>query len=172
VTVCADLSERMVVVARRRAEWTPAEHAHLAICSDCAAEWRLVRAGAALGRDLDLAADRIAGRVRGRLAEAALEGSGVTRLVPRSEWRRWAIGLAAAAVLVVATGLGLRGRGGSTEAASSELFAELEDLTPGELELVIKDYPASLDAAMPLGAAGLSDLSAAELERLLSLWEG
>jgi hypothetical protein len=87
------------------------------------------------------------------------------------EWRRLWLGLAAAAAVILAVAVGLRNRdNGST--APSPILVELDDLDPAELELVLDAVPAVVEASMPVGAVGMSDLSTSELERVLSSWEG
>jgi hypothetical protein len=167
VTDCARLSDRMLAV-RAGGAWTEAEQAHLAGCPDCAAEWRLMQAGAALGAGARVDPARVAAAVRERLAAPV-------PLRPRRPWRRWAAGLAAAAVLALAVSLGLGlGRQGGPAAAAPDgavMLTELEGLTAGELEDVLGALPVPPDAVMPTGAAGLSDLTDAELERVLRTWE-
>jgi hypothetical protein len=125
------------------------------------------RLGAGLpGRD----ADGIAAAVRARLAAEA-HPLPVGALAPRRRWVRWATPVAAAALLVLAIGIGRRSDPGAPDAGPA-LIVELDDLSAAELELVAESYPAALDVTMPVGAVGMSDLTAAEMESILEAWEG
>lgn len=172
MTACTRLSDRMLEI-RLGGEWTPAEREHLDRCPDCAAEWRLMRAGAAVGAGLPpFDAARIAVAVRGRLAA---EPPAPALLPFRARAVRLAIGLAAAAALILAVGLALRSRTAGVAPDSTAgvvVLSELEELSAGELEELLGALPAPVEVMMPSGAVGLSDLSAAELERVLAAWEG
>lgn len=165
---CMIGADRFVDVAHGRGGWTAAESSHLATCAECRAAWRLARAAAGLGSGLaPVPADRLAAAVRARL-EA--DRAAVVALPRRRTWVRWAVPLAAAAALALAIGLG---RSGSAEPeAAPAVIVELDDLNASELELVAEGYPAPVDVVMPVGAVGLSDLTPAEMERILVAWEG
>ncbi|MGE3615455.1 MAG: hypothetical protein AB7L66_06235 [Gemmatimonadales bacterium] len=163
MTQCETLSERMPVLARG-AEWTAAEREHLAACGHCAAEWRLLSAAASLGGGIQIDAERVAGAVRARLAADPRP--------TRSLWVRraaWVTGLAAAAALFVAIRTAVRTE--AVVAASPMVLSELDQLSEQELETLLDDW--SDETAKPSAAvSGMGDLTADELERLLSGWEG
>jgi anti-sigma-K factor RskA len=150
--------------------WAADEETHLAACADCAAEWRLVQAASRIGRRLPpLDPDRIAADVRARLASGEVPR---TTAATRIRWRQVWLGLAAAAAVTLAVGIGLRQRGRTPPERPAALLVELDDLDSAELELVLEAVPPIIDAALPDGAVGMSDLSTTELERVLGSWEG
>ncbi|MEZ4455481.1 MAG: hypothetical protein R2882_02865 [Gemmatimonadales bacterium] len=163
MTPCESLSERMPVLARG-ADWTPAEREHLAACADCAVEWRLVSAAAHLGGGVRIDAHRVAGAVRARLA--------VEPRPTRNPWVRraaWVTGLAAAAALFFAVRTVVRPE--AAVPAATMVLSELDGLNEQELETLLDDW--SDETAKPSAAvSGMGDLTADELERLLSGWEG
>lgn len=173
MTPCERLSERMPVVAAG-ADWTPDEAAHLASCPDCAAEWRVVKAAAGVGGQLP-AVDpaRISARVRARLAAEPANESTVIPI--RSARRgRWLMGLAAAAVLVLAVRAVVRPPAPvdpGLAAPTGTVLSELEELSSNELESVLGDWDEEQVGTPAAGVPGLSDLSADELERVLRSWE-
>lgn len=173
MTACTRLSDRMLEI-RAGAEWTGAERAHLAECPDCATEWRLVQAGAALGARLRQPdSERIAAAVLERLArEPVAEGGRAGRVGPgRRPGVWWAGGLVAAA-LMLAVALALWPSRPADPGRQLVVLSELEDLSAGELEGLLGELPSADQVTMPSGALGMSDLTAAELERVLAAWEG
>ncbi|MGH7584563.1 MAG: hypothetical protein ACREL5_15220 [Gemmatimonadales bacterium] len=160
---CDSLRERMPDVVHGGA-WTEDEAAHLAGCPDCAEEWRLVRAGAALHAGLIVDADRVAGAVVARLR--AVEPAEPRRL----PWRGALVGLAALAaglLLVVSVP-----RRAPTEFAVAPdtggimILPELEALTQVELDSVAQSFQS---AGSPGGALvpRLDQLTDGELAELL-----
>jgi len=172
---CERLSDRMPVVASGASAWGAEESAHLERCEWCRSEWEVVRAAAALGRDLPLALDphHVAQRVVGRL-RAAGEQSRRRRL--------WIAGAVAAAVIALAVATGPRGarpsRGPSARPADVGALAiplpELDSLQADELQAVLEslDQP---DAAGPNAGDDGDDLNGmdpSELESVLRSMEG
>ena len=159
------LTERMVDVAHGRSRWTEPEAAHLRVCSECAAEWRLTARAPDVGIGIEVDAERMADAVMARLAARPAR-------LP-SPWSRWVIGLAAAAAIVI---LALQaGLGKPTAPAAvppATVLSELDDLTHEELLTVLEVLdPLPDDAAVP-EAASLGDLTPGELERVLRSMEG
>lgn len=167
MTDCGELSDRMVEVAHGGASWTPAERDHLAGCEACRRELALVTAAAGLGARLSLDVEGVAARVTARLAAPVPLGRPSVRRIGR-----WVVGLAAAAVLVVAVRLGTGDRSRADQAAAPLILGELEGLSASELEVVLDEMPGGGQPVMPAGAAGMSDLSAEELEQVLAAWGG
>lgn len=169
MTDCLDLSDRMPAVAAGRAEWSPAEAAHLAACADCTAEWRLMAAARGLGataRRVDPA--DVTARVVARLAAPA-----PTRVLPfRLPRGGWVVGLAAAAAVVLAVVVPRRPSvPGPAAAVAGQALPELDDLSTAELEAILREVegPPTADVVEP---SGMGDLNAGELERVLRSWEG
>ena len=100
MTGCERLSDRIPDVARGKAQWTAEEAAHLASCSDCAAEWDLVTVTLRLGA-------MVPGTDPEATTAAVLQRVSEDR---RSRGRRrfWGIGLAAAAALTAVVWTGMR----------------------------------------------------------------
>lgn len=173
MTGCTRLSDRMLAM-RMGADWTRAERAHLAECPDCAAEWRLVQAGAALGARLRQPdSERIAAAVLERLAREPEAERGTAGLAgPGRRPGAWRVGGLVAAALVLAVALALWPSRPPDAARQVVVLSELEDLSVGELEGLLGELPSADQVTMPSGALGMSDLSAAELERVLAAWEG
>jgi hypothetical protein len=174
---CTELSDRMIEVLHRGKPWTDRESAHLAACTDCAAEWLVVSRAAKLGASVpavDSAA--VATAVRSRLANATRPAE--TRVLRRPRFVGWGIGVAAAAAVILAVA---RGRHPdrrppvavatlpATGPAATPLLTELDELSAPELEVVLKDWQP--DPAASVGP-GMGDLTPDELERLLRSWEG
>ena len=154
------LSDRMIVVAGGLAAWSDEEARHLSACADCAAEWRLVQRGRALGAGLpspDL--DRVVRGVRARLAAAE-----VTPIASRRRYGRWLGLMAAAAVVIVAVRFGSRR---NEPVAAGGVLTELEELSSSELESVLTD----LEVGGSADDGNLGDLDADELEQVLHSWE-
>ena len=158
------LTERMVDVAHGRRSWTDPEAAHLRVCSECAAEWRLTARATEVGIGIEVDAARLADAVMARLAaHPALP----------SLWSRWGVGLAAAAAIVL---FALQAGPGKPTAPApvppATVLSELDDLTHEELLTVLDALdPLPDDAAVP-EAAPLGDLTPGELERVLRSMEG
>lgn len=168
MTECTRLSDRMPAVAARTEVWSAAEAAHLSACGDCAGEWALVRAGAALGRELGWTpdVDAITSAVRARITADRLERASIRRRTA------WSAALAAAAIaLAVWTGrpatrpVAIPARPSSVQSAA--LVPELDSLDAGELEDVLDAFDAPLSERVMLGTPTLGDLSDQELERVL-----
>ena len=89
MTDCEAIQERMPRVARGLDAWSPAEAQHLVGCAECAAEWRLVQAGASLHAttaiDMNLITDRVTARLRTEPVAAAP--------IRRLPWRGGLIGV-------------------------------------------------------------------------------
>jgi len=161
---CADLSDRMPLVAGGGDVWSDAELAHLETCPDCAGEWALVQAGESLGRDQSYApdADRMARVVLRRVrAERVARGRSLRRAT-------WAAALAAAAIaLTVWTGRPDERRPVAAPVESAALVPELDSLDAGELKDVLDSFDAPLSERATPAAPTLGDLSNEELERVL-----
>ncbi len=170
MTTCERLSDRMPQVLRGEQSWTAAEVAHLASCADCAAEWRLIGAAAELGARLPAVdSARIAIGVQQRLASAPPD---VVPIVQRRPFR-WAVGLAAAAAVVLAVRMASPG-GGSRPIGTGPsigVLSELDELTGQELVSVLEVLD-SERLAPSVEGPGLGDLTSDELEHLLRSWEG
>jgi hypothetical protein len=168
----AHISERMPDVARGRAAWTPNEASHLEGCAECTAEWHLVRQVAGREPTVALDVDGLAARVVARLRGTQ------TVVSPGSHrgWRRWAIGLAAAASIALAVAIWRPWPSGSAPVAmvpsrERTMLPELDALLEAELEVVLATIePAT---AVPLGSVPrIGDLTDEELELLLEEVEG
>lgn len=169
---CSELSDRMPEVAAGRAVWSAPEGGHLAECSDCQAEWRLVQAAAELGVAVGrtVAPDQIAAGVRNRLQAPP---------TPATSWpgrvRRVALPLAAAAVLLLLVWQASPWPRTDPEPVTlMAVLPELDGLSEAELETMFTMVTgAEADPAPPLGTSeSLGDLSDEELESLLRLLEG
>jgi hypothetical protein len=176
---CARLSDRMPEVALGRAQWTLEEAAHLADCSDCQQEWKLVSLASALGREVQVPdADAIASTVLRRVA---------TERRRATDWRRWsAAGLAAAAAITLAVWYGNSPPGpnrtrpeglpiAAAPAARPELaipIPELDQLQEPELDSLLQTISPPLTGGSTLEEPSMSDLNDQELEEVLSTWEG
>jgi anti-sigma factor RsiW len=172
MTPCEQLSDRMPALASSRAEWAPAERAHLQGCAECQREWELVSTtrhlGASVGEALD--ADAIAARVMQRLR---------TEAVRERHQRRWfAGGIAAAASVILALAVRQPARPSAMPApvdvgALSIPLPELDSLGAGELESVLQSLDQTpAETATPAEPQGLGDLDTTELERVLRSLEG
>ena len=161
---CADLSDRMPLVAGGGDGWSAVDRAHLETCAECAGEWALVQRGASLGRDQGYApdADRMARVVLGRLrAERVARGRSLRRAT-------WAAALAAAAIaLTVWTAPPDERRPVAAPVESAALVPELDSLDAGELKDVLDSFDAPLSERAAPAAPTLGDLSNEELERVL-----
>lgn len=158
------LTERMVDVAHGRSGWTDPEAAHLRVCAECAAEWRLTARATDVG-SVEVDAARLADAVVARLAAPQARQP--------SPWSRWVVGLAAAAAIVI---FALQAGPGKPTAlaplAPTTVLSELDDLTHEELLTVLDALdPLPDDATVP-EAVPLGDLTPGELERVLRSMEG
>jgi len=157
----------MVDVAHGRSAWTEPEAAHLRECPGCAAEWRLTAGASAIGRGMEVDAERMSGAVLARLAAHPAR-------VPSLHRSRWIVGLAAAAVLaIVALQAGSGNRTESAPAAAPTVLSELDGLTHDELLTVLDALdPLPVEAGAVPETVRLGDLTPGELERVLRSMEG
>jgi hypothetical protein len=173
MSLCEQLSDRMPAVASGASAWSHEEAAHLERCDWCRGEWDVVRAAAALGRDLPVALDplhvtqRVVGRLRADRAHARHR-------------RVWIAGLAAAAVIVLAVATGSHAPRSAIRppvdvGALRIPLPELDSLRPDELQAVLDsmDQP-DAGAAGVTGADtdGMSGMDANQLESVLRSLEG
>ena len=168
MTECTQLSDRMAAVAHGPADWSPQEVAHLAGCPDCAAEWRVMRAGALIGAEVaqTLPADFLATRI----VAAVKAGRRARPWWARLRWLALPAAAAAAVVLMVWPGGTPRDRTGPGAAvAEFQVLPELEGLDASALESVLELLPAS---DRPLEIRGFEELSDDEVTRLLNSLEG
>ncbi len=171
MTECHQLSDRIIDVVHGGGSWTAAEAEHLAGCAECRRERALIEATAGVGAALPVDAAGMARRVSARLAA---QPAAAIRLPARRVFR-WAGVLAAAAILVLAVRFEAGRRSAPTAAVSDStiVLGELDDLNATELADVLDEMPApSRQATMPSGVAGMSDLSADELQQVLEAWGG
>jgi hypothetical protein len=165
---CAVIQDRMPELARGTVAWSEAETAHLARCIDCALEWRVVRAGAALHAGMTIDAERMARTVAERLRTERPERS-VIRRIP---WRGTVIGLFAAAASVVlilsAPQLQRPQSGSASDTAALAILPELQRLDEGQLERLLQSLGPSAGDATPGVLPHLEDLTDSELEQLLN----
>jgi hypothetical protein len=140
-----------------------ADESHLIGCSDCRAEWRLLRATARLGAThlQPFDAGRVAGGVRTRLA------------APRRPVRQilgWPVALAAAAALLLAVWTLRPGTSNSVPEVPLVLH-ELDSLNVAQLELVLAGTPPESGQAGHAELLPLDELTSADLERVLRSME-
>jgi hypothetical protein len=181
MTPCEQIAERMPAVAHGRGEWEPAEASHLESCAACQAEWALVRTARSLGTSVAAGLDtgRMAEAVRQRLA-AAPPYARVLALLRR---RRWLVGLAAAAALVLAVRYSrphvdraappteVAGPAATANVIVSSALPELDNLTATELEAVLESLSPPAEALPHVETGSLDDLQPQELERVLRALE-
>jgi hypothetical protein len=90
--------------------------------------------------------------------------------------RRWLIGLAAVAALVLVIRPWRPGHSPvmnlPERAAAVSVLNELDDLTPSELESVLEALPPAADAVPHVESAPFGDLEPKDLERMLRSLEG
>jgi hypothetical protein len=170
---CERLSDRMPEVARRRAEWTPEEAAHLAGCAGCEAEWRLVVAARALYQAAPTISDpaTLSVALQRRLAEDRLRRGAARRV-----WSFAGAAAAAAAILVAV----MTGRdAGSAPASQVAVQAgplvplpELEGLESAQLDTLLRSLDRPSTGASTLDASTLGEHEDGELEQVFATWEG
>lgn len=167
---CGRLTDRMPEVAHARSAWTRLERDHLADCPACVLEWRFVQGAIAHGAAALSRFDHEAVAHRVALGWSTIAGRVPAR--PRRVVVRWAVGLAAAAALLLVVGSSELTVTAVPSLNTAALLPELRDLTETELETVLQEIPAGTTSlSLPLGA-GMSDLDEAELERVLRSLEG
>lgn len=169
---CDAVADRMPDVAHGRAAWTDDEAQHMASCAGCTVEWRLVTAGARLGRLAVLDVDAVATAVVQRLRTPDVRAAG-----PRTRWSDVVIGLAAAAsiafVFVWRADDGRAPAPTPAVARVAALLPELNALTEPELEQVLTVIEASvIDEGAGVTSPRMGDLTDDELEQLLRSVEG
>ncbi len=175
MSMCEGVSDRMPAVATGISEWTPAEREHLAGCTGCAAEWKLVSVAATLGRNVTLDTTALAPRVLERVRTAAREDQ-------RRRWARRAAqlgGLAIAALLLLVLmprQHSVTPAGSSTDATISQTapplqLAELDGAAPAELEMVLVEFDEPSVPASSLDGPDLEGLDLSQVERALRAWE-
>jgi hypothetical protein len=168
MSACLQLSDRMASVAQGRSAWSPAESGHLASCPDCAAEWRVLQAGARIGAHVaeTLPVDFLATRVVAAVGGAARRRSWWLRL----RWVTVPAAAAAAIALVVLPGGERAWSGGSSPGvAEVSLLPELDPLDASDLELVMELLPGP---AEPVEIRSFEELTDDEVTRLLNSLEG
>ena len=173
MSMCEVCSDRMPAVASGRGEWSLAEREHLAGCTDCAAEWALVSAVLALGRDVSVDPGVIAPQLLERVRAAEHQER-------RRRWLRRSaqvVGLAAAAVLVLMI-VPRRGNGPvrqvpvtATSDAPGLQLAELDGAAPSELEAVLAEFDEPAVPASSLDGPDVEGLDVSQVERALRSWE-
>lgn len=167
----AHLTDRMPEVARGAADWTPADAEHLAACTDCAAEWQVLRSVVAGAPVVVVDAARIATGVLERLRM----DPPVVSIASRRPWHRVAIGLAAAASVALAVAVWQPWQDTPEVAVAPTreptMLPELDALFEAELEVVLATLePEPIE---PIGAVPrIGDLTDDELEQLLEEVEG
>jgi hypothetical protein len=172
---CEAMTDRMPEVASGASAWTAEEAAHLAGCTECRAEWKLIELARRLG------AGAAAGLDSARTATLVLARLASERRVVR--WRRTGLGVAlataAALLLVVWTGwprpmstsTPTPVAGGVTEGFRIPV-AELDSLDANQLESVLEDLDAPLEEGRLTGAPPMGELDDVQLERVLRSLEG
>ena len=159
MTSCTALSDRMPEVALGRSRWTEQEERHLAECSDCRAEWAVVRAAQRLGTSLPEPADPsvMAARLGERLArERALSRRRMRFLV--------AAGLAAAAVLALVVWPGAGGLKGPARHPAPVALVPVPVRSPADSSALVGPH-ASAGVELPLPE--LDSLPAEALDSML-----
>ncbi|MFZ5624429.1 MAG: hypothetical protein ACOY71_08345 [Gemmatimonadota bacterium] len=167
------LSDRMPDVARGRGAWTPGQRARIAGDPDLEAEWRLVQAAAALGREVETefnaarTAEVLIARLRAAHA-APIEGARVA-----TSRRRWYLGagLAAAAALLLLVRSApetVSPAGPPPSAAGFTIqLAELDELGASELESLLNYVNVGLTPAdAAIDAPALGELTDDQLDHL------
>lgn len=164
---CTQLSDRMAAVAQGRSEWSLTESAHLVSCTDCAAEWRVMQAGAMIGSHVarTLPVDFLATRVVAAVTASARTRSRWLRL----PWLALPAAAAAAVALVVLPGGEPASPGEVAVVAEVGLLPELEPLDASDLELVMELLP---EPSGEIEIHSVDELTDDEVTRLLNSMEG
>jgi len=169
---CERLSDRMPDVALHRAAWTHEEAAHLAGCSECLAEWKLVLAARALDESAPTISDAstLAAALRRRLAD--------DRAVRARARRAWAFaGVTAAAAAILAAVVTERDPGpavGARTVAEVEALVplpELEGLGTAQLDTLLRSLDRPFAGTSTLDASTLGEYEDGELEQVFATWE-
>jgi hypothetical protein len=163
-------SDRLVELSRG-APASEGEAGHLASCPECRTEIEMVSAASRLGRDRlpALDTDRIASEVRRRLTAEP------SRRPAARIW--WLGGLAAAALAVFALRSAVTpvsefpGPGVPPVPVMVSVLHELDELDEQQLEAVLHSLPPATGELDHVDRAPLSDLDAADLERMLRSME-
>ena len=173
MSMCERMSELMPAVAAGRSEWAGEEAAHLESCTDCAAEWALVRTASRMGRGVTVD-DAV---ILPRLLESMRESRRSDR---RRAWLRRSMqlgGLAIAAVLLLMlvprkpTAPATPGATVAIAEAAPLQLAELDDAAPSDLEMVLVEFDEPAVPASSLDAPDLEGLDMSQVERALRSWE-
>jgi hypothetical protein len=137
-------------------------------------EEELLRTAAKLGDSVARALDeqQLARRVLARLASEPSE-----TLLLRRPRRRWLLGLAAAAAILLVLRLAIQpavnSPAGPADAATTQtVLHELDDLSTAELEVLLETLPPAAGAAVHPDPGSFDELDAKALERLLRSLEG
>jgi hypothetical protein len=166
MTDCGSITDKMALVAHRRAGWTGEETSHLESCPSCASEWRVVIAAGGLGA-----------AAAQRLDPSRLSNEVLLRLKSGRRWRRagW-IGIVAAAAAIALVVWLDRPMGEPVASVAQEEFhmplVELDNLDSDLLQAVLDDLEAPLGATAAPEVPVLGDLEDQELERVLRSLEG
>lgn len=167
---CTAMSERMPEVARGDGHWSEAEAAHLAGCSDCRAEWQVVRAGTGLASGVMVDQDRLIEQLLPRL-----RGATVVKPLRRLRWRNFALGLAAAASVTLAVWVPGHQAGPAGEVVLPRrigpLLPSFSNLSDEELDRMVVASEGGVSAQVPGALPHLDELSEADLEQLSRLSE-
>jgi hypothetical protein len=167
VNPCTQLSDRMPAVGQGTLRWSEADLRHLSTCPECASEWRLVQATAALGLDVERSIDP------GTVTAGVL--AGLREVRPRRSLARraiWLVPLAAVAALVLMLwGSGAQTRTQTNSAPTTiSLLPELEPLTTTELQSILELLPQG--ASSEDGLRSFDDLTEDEVAAVLKDLEG
>ena len=173
MNMCEACSDRMPSVASGRSEWPAAEREHLAGCSDCAAEWTLVSAASALGRDITMDPAALMPRLLQRVRAADHE----------ERQRRWVrrsvqvAGLAVAAVVLLTivprqrtVVPGQPSPVAATQTAGLQL-AELDGAAASELAAVLAEFDEPAVTGSSLDGPDVEGMDVSQVERALRSWE-
>jgi hypothetical protein len=166
-------SDRIVELSGHDTERSMLEARHLNECAQCRLELQMTQAARRLGVAQMAGFDsrRVADGVRHRLATTPVAG-------PMRGARRvgyWLAGLAAAAAVVFAVGIGTRNRpaGGivPVHLAALSTLHELDGLGAPELEEVLRSIPPASEALGHVEIASFNELNARDLELVLRSME-
>lgn len=162
-------ADRMPVVARGTSAWSAGELAHLAACAECRAEWDMIQMVSGLGSGVVAGLDsaRVAQVVGRRLALERGNTAGWRRNA-----RRWLVGLAAAAAVLLVGRLTVTRLIESTSTTSLTVLHELDELNAVELESLLESLPPATAVTGHPEPGSLDELDPTSLERLLRSLEG